>query len=71
MNSGALRADYEDCGKTLDLHGSQQNIQEEKVVNMITLSFSKLVLNTQVKQEGTEHLLHAGNTVLSTGAPLL
>lgn len=38
---------------------------------MITLSFSKLVLNTQVKQEVTERLQHAGNTVLSTGAPLL
>lgn len=38
---------------------------------MITLSFSKLVLNTQVKQEGTVRLQCAGNTVLSRGAQLL
>lgn len=38
---------------------------------MITLSFSKLVLNIQVEQEGTECLRRAGNTVLSRGAQLL
>ena len=35
--------------KLFPVEEQPQNIQEEKVVNMITLSFSKLVLNTQVK----------------------